>query len=567
MDDYLDVLYHSAVSFFSPLSILDYSFALATFLTVYLAHSVLRFIVIAVSQKLGLYSPEHFSWWWRLPWRPFYFLIKKIMVWHAYVFHYGKKHTGGFAGPLEQLANTYRLDQIYLGRATVFDIGLYRGIGITLRRHGFFVAATGTGKTTALATMISVWRSSVFLIDPKSQITHALVGKDRRHWFRLIAYSDQTACFNFLDTIKEAIEAKGIDGGVLWSQRLAEALIITTSGSKTPYFTDTARMYLSALVMQVLSFHEQSDHNLKTVRSLIIEGYQKLDEHGNTMLTAQEAQELLMDEMANNDAFGGAIIGGVSALRSAAGETQASVLSALQEQTKWLDIPSIQHMTSKSDFSLSELKTHSDIGVSLEAPLYSLKEELAPFSRALTNFVCYTFEFVPKGKSRCLLVADELASQNYNQSFETSLAIARSYNLSVIGVVQSLTQLKAIYKLNWKSFLSEADFCCFAGGSNPDNARYVSEALGKKTITEIDDYTGQKHRRDVDVMTPEQVSKYLDPNSDRMIIFKASGQALKARIDPYFRALAVTRYNPDPDHKEPLLRRCSRRFISIFKLL
>ena len=93
-----------------------------------------------------------------------------------------------------------------------------------------------------------------------------------------------------------------------------------------------------------------------------------------------------------------------------------------------------------------------------------------------------------------------------------------------------------------------------------ETAAYLSEVLGKKSIVEKDRRTGRKTHREVPVMDGDQVKRFLSPESGRLIVTRAGHRALKLINDPFFKALPVWRYAPDPDHREKFLRRIFRFF-------
>ena len=94
----------------------------------------------------------------------------------------------------------------------------------------------------------------------------------------------------------------------------------------------------------------------------------------------------------------------------------------------------------------------------------------------------YTFDAVTKKKGQCLTIVDELPSMGYNPTFEVMLAVARSKGQSFIGVAQNIELMKLHYPNSYKSFIGEADFVLWMGGNHPDNAQFLSQRLGKKTI-------------------------------------------------------------------------------------
>ncbi len=523
---------------------------------------IVRTIVVFTVRFLGLYHPDQYHRWPRLPWRMFFKPCLEIKRWYERVFQMGHHATGGFAGLLEAFSLLYKPGQILLGRAYGLGVGLLQPVGLKVQRHLFMYAMTGAGKTTALITILSTWRNSVLCIDPKAQITNALFEHDWRTWFVLDPYGISmavSACFNAIDCIKKAMERDGLKAAVLWAMRVAQALIVTPSGSRTPYFTDTARGFLVGLILHVISYHPKEEHNLPYMRDLLVNGYRVYDSEGNEETTSEEAHQLLLRSMQNNQAFDGAIIGAASAMASASGDTGGNVRSTLQEQTKWLDIPAVRDVLRSTTMPLSDLKTRKDVVFSLTAPVLSIREELAPLCRLLTNMTAYTFEAVKIKNGQCLAIVDELPSQGYNETFEVMLPVARSYGQNILAISQNIELMKKIYPKSWSTFSGEADAVFFMATNHNDTAAHLSQALGKKSHVTKDPYSGRKNYREVAVMDTDQIKRFLSPGSNNLIVTRAGARALKLKNEPYFKALPVWKYAADPDHQEVFLRRFMRK--------
>ena len=71
----------------------------------------------------------------------------------------------------------------------------------------------------------------------------------------------------------------------------------------------------------------------------------------------------------------------------------------------------------------------------------------------------------------------------------------------------------------------------------------------------------EKKTEIVEVMSAEQAGRFLDPGSGRMIVTFVGARAAVLVNDPYYKALPVYSYAADPDHKEALLRRITRKLM------
>ena len=532
-------------------------------LPIFVALFIGRTITTLLLRSLGLSHPNHYRFWPRLPWRVAYKIWIFLSEWFEIVFKHGKVATGGFAGALSTLSQLYSPKKLFLGRAWAWGIGLLQPIGVTITRHVFVYAMTGGGKTTWLISALQCWQGSVWLIDPKGQITDALQRNDKRDWVVLDPYDPVNSDrWNPFDDIKAAMQREGEDAAVKWAVRVAEALIVTPSGSKTPYFTDTSRGFVASLILHILSFHEEKDHHLAFMRELIVHGCRVVDENGVLDTTPEEARELLYKLMRENTAHQGAVVGGAVAFAEASGETSGNLMSTLQEQTKWLDLPPVQAMLSATTRPLSDLKTRDDVVFSLCAPVLSIREELKPLMRLFTNLTAYTFESVRQKKGQCLTIVDELQAQGYNQTLEVVLPVGRSYGQTFVGIAQDIEGMKAAYPNTYQAFTGNADVVMFMGSNHPANLDYLSKALGQKTIVTKDRRTRQKSYRDVAVLSAEQIGRMLQPDSGNLIALRAGRRALRLKNDPYFTALPVTKYDADPEHGDRFWRSITRFLIN-----
>ena len=81
---------------------------------------------------------------------------------------------------------------------------------------------------------------------------------------------------------------------------------------------------------------------------------------------------------------------------------------------------------------------------------------------------------------RCLL--DEFANIGTIPNFEKLIATIRSREISASIILQSQSQLKAIYKDNADTITGNCDSTLFLGGKEKTTLKELSEVLGKETI-------------------------------------------------------------------------------------
>lgn len=547
-------------------------FVLAFAITYFSSVLVLKNALIFVLRVFGLHHPSLYGYLSSaVPcWRFFYGLKMKFGRWHEFVFRFSKLSTSGFAPSLATMTYGFSHSKVLIGRVYLAGFGLYQSVGIKVSRHIMVYAMTGAGKTSWLITMLSTWLGSAIIIDPKAQITDTLCEKDKRRWVKLAPYEQDTAQWNPIDDIRFAMQRRGDDVAVLWTKRLAESIVITPPKASQPYFTQNARGFVTALILHVLSHHREEEQTLPYIFTLATQGYRVLNDDGSIESTEEEAQALLFNSMRENDAFGGAISENASAyIEVASSDTGKSVISTLRNELLWISIPKVKHFLSATTAPLALAKTRNDIVFSFCVQTMSLRLELKPLLRLFTNFVIFTFEDVKKKNGQCLFVNDEVQSQGHNATLEMALAVMRSYGITFVCLSQDREGMKGIYPNAVNSFEGNADVVLHMATNHIDNLKHIHTTLGRVTLVATDAKTGKKSYRDVDVLTAEQINRFLSPETGNLIAIRAGGRPFRLKIANYFNELPVTRYKADSDHKEPLPKRFTRLvvYLSTFKFL
>ena len=81
------------------------------------------------------------------------------------------------------------------------------------------------------------------------------------------------------------------------------------------------------------------------------------------------------------------------------------------------------------------------------------------------------------------MLMDEFANLGEIPNFERVIATVRRYNISTTVILQSLTQIKAMYEKTYETIIACCDSLIFLGSSEETTVKYLSEVLGNRTIT------------------------------------------------------------------------------------
>ena len=97
------------------------------------------------------------------------------------------------------------------------------------------------------------------------------------------------------------------------------------------------------------------------------------------------------------------------------------------------------------------------------------------------------YDFAKKQKNRrcpmpVQIIGDEIANIGQIPNLQRYISTMRSYGISVLLIFQTLTQIEAMDKQNWKTIVGNCDTFVYLGGKEQSTNEYVSKSVGKKTI-------------------------------------------------------------------------------------
>ena len=109
---------------------------------------------------------------------------------------------------------------------------------------------------------------------------------------------------------------------------------------------------------------------------------------------------------------------------------------------------------------------------------------IAILQSQLTNLLCDKADDVYGGRLpvHVRFILDEFANIGQIPQFDKLIATIRSREISASIILQSQSQLKAIYKDNADTIVGNCDTTLFLGGKEKTTLKEMSELLGKETI-------------------------------------------------------------------------------------
>ena len=181
----------------------------------------------------------------------------------------------------------------------------------------------------------------------------------------------------------------------------------------------------------------------------------------------------------------------------AAGKTAKSILISCGARLAVFDIAELRELTAYDEM---ELDTLGDRKTALFLIMSDTDDSfnflIAMCYTQLFNLLCDKADDVYGGRLpvhvRCLI--DECANIGQIPKLEKLMATIRSREISACLILQTQSQLKALYKDNAETIIGNCDASLFLGGKEPTTLKALSEALGRETIDTYN--TGESRGRE-----------------------------------------------------------------------
>ena len=237
-----------------------------------------------------------------------------------------------------------------------------------------------------------------------------------------------------------------------------------------PYWDDMAEMLLKALIYYLLATRPPEEQNLASCAELV----RAANNSGGGNLLTELMNQLPYDHPARMN---------YKSIEIAPEKTYSSILSSLQSKLGKFDSRDIADLTSTNTINFE------DIGRKKTALYVISSDTHAAYDFLLTIFfsqmIQHLYDFADLNGGALpqptYFILDEFANIGQIPQFEKLIATIRSREISASIILQSQSQLKAIYKDAAEIILDNADSTLFLGGRGK-NAKDISENLGRETI-------------------------------------------------------------------------------------
>jgi type IV secretion system protein VirD4 len=347
------------------------------------------------------------------------------------------------------------------------------------------IGGSGSGKTRFFVKPNMLQMNASFVCtDPKGTIINEIgmalknVGKYKIKVFNTVNF-DQSMRYNPLRYVKT-------EQDIL---KLVETIIVNTTGEKEQhsdsFWVNAEKLLYQAYLSLIISKFPKEEQHLGTLIDLI--SYSTVSDFDDE----KNAVDYLFDELEKEDSEHFAVKQ-YKAFKLATGKTAKSILISCATRLAPLNIPAVRNLLSKDEL---HLETLGDKG--RKTALFVI----IPDTDSTFNFIVsimYTQLFnilVTRADQKyrgalpnhVRFMLDEFANIGQIPQFDKLIATIRSRNISASIILQTLSQLKSIYKDNAETIIGNCDTSIFLGGNEKSTIKSLSEDLGKETINDYNE--------------------------------------------------------------------------------
>ena len=265
--------------------------------------------------------------------------------------------------------------------------------------------------------------------------------------------------------------------------KLVTTIIVNTKGegekASEDFWVKAERLLYTALIAFIWYEGDEEEKNLNTLLDLLNESETSEEDE-----TYQNPVDMMFQELEERDPQHFAVRQ-YKKYKMAAGKTAKSILISCGARLAPFDIAELREIMSYDEMELDKIgdrKTALFLIMSDTDTTFNFV--IAMLQSQLFNLLCHKADDEYGGRLpvHVRVIADEFANIGQIPQFDKLIATIRSREISASIILQSQSQLKAMYKDSADTILGNCDTTLFLGGKEKTTLKEMSELLGKETI-------------------------------------------------------------------------------------
>lgn len=439
-------------------------------------------------------------------------------------------------GNAKSLNRKYR-DRRHPRSNYLFTQNVRMGMDSHKHRHNLnvmVIGGSGAGKTRFYVKpnlMQSI--CSYIVLDPKGEILRDLGGMFEAQGIAvtvidLVHFKGHYNPLVYLETDEDAM-------------KLAHAIVHNTKpkdavGSADQFWDNSSIMLISAIILYLLYEAPAEEQNLSTVMYMILNGQVSEDESYPAPLA------MLFNDLEDREPDHPAVLQYKSFLLGST-KTLQSVLVTAASNLHMFNSEQFAYMTGRDETFLAEL------GLQKRVIFCVIPDNDETYNFLITMLYTQIFDQLfrladsnPEYKGalpvHVRLMMDEFANVALPKDFKKILSVCRSRNISCDIILQSIAQLKSLFKDDWEGIVGNCDSLLYLGGNEYGTFEYLSKILGKETERTVSHSIGrgshgsssesqQKAARDL--ATPDEIRRM--SNDDALLLLRSEDPVVDRKYD------------------------------------
>ena len=265
--------------------------------------------------------------------------------------------------------------------------------------------------------------------------------------------------------------------------KLVTTIIVNTKGegekASEDFWVKAEKLLYTALIAFIWYEGDEEEKNLNTLLDLLNESETREEDE-----TYQNPVDMMFQELEERDPQHFAVRQ-YKKYKMAAGKTAKSILISCGARLAPFDIAELREIMSYDEMELDKIgdrKTALFLIMSDTDTTFNFV--IAMLQSQLFNLLCDKADDEYGGRLpvHVRVIADEFANIGQIPQFDKLIATIRSREISASIILQSQSQLKAMYKDSADTILGNCDTTLFLGGKEKTTLKEMSELLGKETI-------------------------------------------------------------------------------------
>lgn len=265
--------------------------------------------------------------------------------------------------------------------------------------------------------------------------------------------------------------------------KLVTTIIVNTKGegekASEDFWVKAERLLYTALIAFIWYEGDEEEKNLNTLLDLLNESETREEDE-----TYQNPVDMMFQELEERDPQHFAVRQ-YKKYKMAAGKTAKSILISCGARLAPFDIAELREIMSYDEMELDKIgdrKTALFLIMSDTDTTFNFV--IAMLQSQLFNLLCDKADDEYGGRLpvHVRVIADEFANIGQIPQFDKLIATIRSREISASIILQSQSQLKAMYKDSADTILGNCDTTLFLGGKEKTTLKEMSVLLGKETI-------------------------------------------------------------------------------------